>query len=254
MTVALRRFEGQVAAVTGGASGIGAATARRLSAEGARVWLLDRAADAAASLADELGDAAAIEVDVADAGAVGRALDHILETDGVVDVMIANAGVTLEASIWDTTPDQLARVVEVNLTGAFHCAARAMAAMVSRGRGAVVFTSSDAGLVGWPSQAAYCATKGALVALTRAAAIDAAPHNVRVNCVCPAFTATPLTEAWLAQTPDAEAARAEIASEAPLGRIASPDEVAAAIAFLASDEARFITGVALPVDGGVTAQ
>jgi NAD(P)-dependent dehydrogenase (short-subunit alcohol dehydrogenase family) len=218
------------------------------------VWLLDRAAAAAAALADELGDADAIEVDVADADAVGRAIDHILEVNGAVDVMIANAGVTLEASIWDTTPDQLARVVDVNLTGAFHCAARAMASMVARGRGAVVFTSSDAGLVGWSSQAAYCATKGALVALTRAAAIDAAPHNVRVNCVCPAFTATPLVDAWLAQAPDAEAARAEIASESPLGRIASPDEVAAAIAFLASDEARFITGVALPVDGGVTAQ
>jgi len=126
--------------------------------------------------------------------------------------------------------------------------------MVAHGSGSVVFTSSDAGLVGWPSQAAYCATKGALVALARAAAIDAAPHNVRVNCVCPAFTATPLVDAWLAQASDPDAARAEIAAEAPLGRIASPDEVAAAIVFLASDEARFITGVALPVDGGVTAQ
>jgi NAD(P)-dependent dehydrogenase (short-subunit alcohol dehydrogenase family) len=254
VTVAVRRFEGRVAAVTGGASGIGQATVRRLRAEGAHVWVLDRDGAAAVALAQELGDVAAVELDVADADAVTGAVDRILETHDRLDVMIANAGVTLEASIWETTPAQLARVVDVNLTGAFHCAARAMASMVARGRGAVVFTSSDAGLVGWPSQAAYCATKGALVALTRAAAIDAAPHNVRVNCVCPAFTATPLVDAWLAQTPDPEAARAEIASETPLGRIASPDEVAAAIAFLASDEARFITGVALPVDGGVTAQ
>lgn len=254
MPVTLRRFEGQVAAVTGGASGIGAATARRLSAEGAHVWLLDRDGAAAAALADELDAADAIEVDVADARAVGAAVDRIVQSHDRLDVMIANAGVTLEASIWDTTPDQLARVVDVNLSGAFHCAARALASMVASGTGSVVFTSSDAGLVGWPSQAAYCATKGALVALTRAAAIDAAPHNVRVNCVCPAFTATPLVDAWLAQAVDPDAARAEIAAEAPLGRIASPDEVAAAIVFLASDEARFITGVALPVDGGVTAQ
>ncbi len=254
MPVTLRRFEGQVAAVTGGASGIGAATARRLSAEGARVWLLDRDGAAATALAEQIDAADAIELDVADAGAVGAAVDRIIERHYRLDVMIANAGVTLEASIWDTTPDQLARVVDVNLGGAFHCAARALASMVSHGSGSVVFTSSDAGLVGWPSQAAYCATKGALVALTRAAAIDAAPHNVRVNCVCPAFTATPLVDAWLAQAADPEATRAEIAAEAPLGRIASPDEVAAAIVFLSSDEARFITGVALPVDGGVTAQ
>lgn len=250
----LRRFEGRVAAVTGGASGIGAATARRLSAEGAHVWLLDRDGAAATALAEQLDAADAIEVDVADAGAVGAAVDRIIERHDRLDVMIANAGVTLEASIWDTTPDQLARVIDVNLSGAFHCAARALASMVAHSGGSVVFTSSDAGLVGWPSQAAYCATKGALVALTRAAAIDAAPHNVRVNCVCPAFTATPLVDAWLAQAADPEATRAEIAAEAPLGRIASPDEVAAAIVFLASDEARFITGVALPVDGGVTAQ
>lgn len=240
--------------MTGGASGIGSATARRLSAEGAHVWLLDRDGAAAAVLAEELGGADAIEVDVADAGAVGDAVDRIVQSHDRLDVMIANAGVTLEASIWDTTPEQLARVVDVNLTGAFHCAGRALASMVAHATGSVVFTSSDAGLVGWPSQAAYCATKGALVALTRAAAIDAAPHSVRVNCVCPAFTATPLVDAWLAQTPDPEATRAEIAAETPLGRIASPDEVAAAIVFLASDEARFITGVALPVDGGVTAQ
>lgn len=250
----LRRFEGRVAAVTGGASGIGAATARRLSAEGAHVWLLDRDGAAATALAEQLDAADAIEVDVADAGAVGAAVDRIIERHDRLDVMIANAGVTLEASIWDTTPDQLARVIDVNLSGAFHCAARALASMVAHSGGSVVFTSSDAGLVGWPSQAAYCATKGALVALTRAAAIDAAPHNVRVNCVCPAFTATPLVDAWLAQAADPEATRAEIAAEAPLGRIASPNEVAAAIVFLASDEARFITGVALPVDGGVTAQ
>lgn len=254
MTFVAQRLEGRVAAVTGGGSGIGAATARRLCAEGAHVWLLDRDGDAAADVADELGDADVAELDVADAEAVTAAVDQILKSHGGLDVMIANAGVTLEASVWDTTPAQLKHVIDVNLTGAFHCAARAMASMVARGRGAVVFTSSDAGLVGWPSQAAYCATKGALVALTRAAAIDAAPHSVRVNCVCPAFTATPLTDAWLAQMPDPEAAGAEIAAQAPLGRIARPEEVAAAIAFLASDEARFITGVALPVDGGVTAQ
>lgn len=250
----LRRFEGQVAAVTGAASGIGAATARRLSAEGAHVCLLDRDHDAGTALARELGRADAVAVDVSDPDQVYRAIQQILDTHDRLDVLVANAGVTLEATVWETQPDQLAHVIDVNLAGSFHCAARALAAMVAQRRGAVVFTSSDAGLVGWPAQAAYCATKGALVALTRAAAIDAAPHGVRVNCVCPAFTATPLVDAWLANASDPEVARTEIAQEIPMRRIADPAEIAAAITFLASDEARFITGVALPVDGGVTAQ
>lgn len=255
MTISgLRRFSGQIAAVTGAGSGIGAATARRLCREGAFVWLLDRDGEAARSVTHGLEHARAIEVDVSDPAAVADTVEEIVDTSGQLDVMIVNAGVTLEASIWQTEPEQLARVIDVNLVGAFYCAGLAVARMIEQRSGAVVFTASDAGLVGWPSQAAYCATKGAIVALTRAAALDAAPHDVRVNCVCPAFTATPLVEAWISDAADPALARAEVEQAQPIGRIAHPDEVAAAIAFLASDEANFITGIALPVDGGVTAQ
>jgi NAD(P)-dependent dehydrogenase (short-subunit alcohol dehydrogenase family) len=250
----LRRFDGRVALVTGGGSGIGAATAARLAAEGARVWIADRDRDAGAAVAAGLQGAEALMLDVTDPAAVEAAVERIIAVDDRLDVLVANAGITLEAAIWDTSPAQLAQVLDVNLTGAFRCAAAALRAMVARGAGAVVFTASDAGLVGWPRQAAYCASKGALVALTRAAALDAAPHGVRVNCVCPGFTGTPLVEQWIASAEDPEAARAEVAATQPLGRIAEPAEIAAAIAYLASDESAFVTGIALAVDGGVTAE
>jgi len=125
--------------------------------------------------------------------------------------------------------------------------------MIAAGRGAIVNTASDAGLVGWPGQSAYCASKGGVVLLTKSAAMDAAPYGVRVNCVCPGFTATPLVDAWIDEQDDPERARAEIEHGRPLGRMGRPEEIAAAIAYLASDEAAFVTGIALPIDGGGTA-
>ncbi|UGS35277.1 SDR family NAD(P)-dependent oxidoreductase [Capillimicrobium parvum] len=250
----LSRFAGRVALVTGAASGIGAATAARLAAEGALVWLADVDVDGSAAQASKLPDAVACAVDVTDAEAVEALVGRVVATSGRLDVLVANAGVTLDAPIWDTSPADLARVLDVNVAGAFACAAAALRHMVARGSGSVVFTASDAGLVGWPGQAAYCASKGAIVALTRAAALDAAPHGVRVNCVCPGFTDTPLVARWIAGSDDPEAARREVAATQPLGRVADPAEIAAAIAYLASDESTFVTGIALPVDGGVTAQ
>jgi NAD(P)-dependent dehydrogenase (short-subunit alcohol dehydrogenase family) len=151
-------------------------------------------------------------------------------------------------------PEDWARLVAVNLTGVFNGCRAALPHMIRQRRGAIVSTASDAGLVGWPGQAAYCASKAGIIGLTRAAAVDAAPFGVRVNCVCPGFTNTPLVSAWIRAQPDPEAARREVVSTQPMGRVGSPAEIAAAIAFLASEEAGFITGVAMPVDGGVTAQ
>jgi NAD(P)-dependent dehydrogenase (short-subunit alcohol dehydrogenase family) len=250
----LRRFEGRTALVTGAGSGIGAATAARLSAEGARVWLADIDISTCRERAAELPRAEARQLDVVDSAAVEGLVDLIVETDGRLDVLVANAGVTSEAPIWDTSAAELRRVMDVNLAGVFQCAAAALRHMVARERGAVVLTASDAGLVGWPAQAAYCASKGAVVALTRAAALDAAPHGVRVNCVCPAFTDTPLVERWIEAADDPASRRREVAEAQPLGRMAEPAEIAAAIAYLASDESSFVTGIALAVDGGVTAQ
>ncbi|MBM7518163.1 SDR family NAD(P)-dependent oxidoreductase [Nocardioides nitrophenolicus] len=254
----MNRFEGQVALVTGGASGIGRATGDRLADEGARVWVLDRDGQQARAAADEIhaagGSAEAAELDVTDADAFDGLVREILGREGRIDVLVNNAGVTLAGAVWETTSTDWAQVIGVNLTGVFNGIRTVIPAMIESGRGAIVSTSSDAGLVGWPGQAAYCASKSGVLGLTRASAMDAAAHGVRVNAVCPGFTRTPLVERWIAECPDPAEALREIAAEQPLGRVADPSEIAAAIAFLASDEAGFITGVAFPVDGGVTAR
>ncbi|MFD1248030.1 SDR family NAD(P)-dependent oxidoreductase [Nocardioides ginsengisoli] len=254
----MKRFDGQVALVTGGASGIGRASAERLVGEGARVWVLDRDGTQAQAVADELraagGSAEGAALDVTDADAFAGLTDEILGREGRIDVLVNNAGVTLAGAVWETTSADWAQVIGVNLTGVFHGIRAVFPAMIKAGRGAIVSTSSDAGLVGWPGQAAYCASKSGVLGLTRASAMDGAAHGVRVNAVCPGFTRTPLVERWIAERPDPAEALREIAAEQPLGRVADPSEIAAAIAFLASDEAGFITGVAFPVDGGVTAR
>jgi meso-butanediol dehydrogenase/(S,S)-butanediol dehydrogenase/diacetyl reductase len=254
MDVAVRRFEGTVALVTGGGSGIGRATCERLAAEGARVWVADRDQPAAERVAKTLPGGIARQTDVSDAEQVEQLVGEVVGTEERLDVLVNNAGITLGAAVWETAPERWARVLAVNLTGVFNGCRAALPHMIGRRRGAIVSTASDAGLVGWPGQAAYCASKAGIVGLTRSVAMDAAPYGVRVNCVCPAFTDTPLVEAWVREQPDPVAARAEVAAAQPVGRMGEPGEIAAAIAFLASEEASFITGVALPVDGGVTAR
>ena len=254
----MKRFESRVAVVTGGASGIGRATVDRLAHEGARVWVLDRDDAQAHRVADDLRAAGCAAqgagLDVADAASFDAVVDEILRREARIDVLVNNAGVTLAGAVWETTPEEWAQVIAVNLTGVFNGIRAVFPTMIEAGRGAIVSTSSDAGLVGWPGQAAYCASKSGVLGLTRASAMDGAPHGVRVNAVCPGFTRTPLVERWVADRPDPEAAMREVAAAQPLGRIAESSEIAAAIAFLASDEAGFITGVGFPVDGGVTAQ
>jgi NAD(P)-dependent dehydrogenase (short-subunit alcohol dehydrogenase family) len=254
MDPAVRRFESSVALVTGGGSGIGRATCERLAAEGARVWVADLDEAAAERVASELPCATARGVDVSDAGRVEQLIQEIIEADDRLDVLVNNAGVTLGAPAWETTPEQWAHVLAVNLTGVFNGCRSALRHMIGQRQGAIVSTASDAGLVGWPGQSAYCASKAGIVGLTRAVAMDAAPYGVRVNCVCPAFTDTPLVEAWVRAQPDPAAAREQVAAGQPVGRMGAPEEIAAAIVFLSSDESSFITGVALPVDGGVTAR
>jgi meso-butanediol dehydrogenase/(S,S)-butanediol dehydrogenase/diacetyl reductase len=254
MQVPVRRFEGAVALVTGGGSGIGRATCERLAAERAHVWVADLDQPAAERVAKALPGARARQVDVSDFQQVERLVDGIMAESGRLDVLINNAGVTLGAPVWQTGPEQWAQVLAVNLTGVFYGCRAALPHMIRQRRGAIVSTASDAGLVGWPGQSAYCASKAGIVGLTRSVAMDAAPYGVRANCVCPAFTDTPLVEAWVQSQPDPATTRAQVASAQPLGRMGEPAEIAAAIAFLASEEASFITGVALPVDGGVTAR
>jgi NAD(P)-dependent dehydrogenase (short-subunit alcohol dehydrogenase family) len=236
---------GRRVVVTGGASGIGLATVERFAAEGSRVVVLDRDADALAGLRSMRPDLAGlVEVDVADAAAVERAFDALDRLVGGVDVLVANAGISIRHHVLDITPEDWRRTMGVNLDGVFHCAQAAARRMVAAGGGVILMTASSNGVVGHPWYADYNASKAGVILLTRSMALELAPA-VRVNAVCPGYVLTPMQQAEY--TPEMLSATD---AKIPLGRHARPDEVAALFAFLASDEAAYLTGTAIPIDGG----
>jgi NAD(P)-dependent dehydrogenase (short-subunit alcohol dehydrogenase family) len=193
----------------------------------------------------------ALEADVSDAKSVERAVQESIGRFGGLDVLVNNAGVHFARGIDEYTAEEIDRILGVNLKGALH-AIRAALPALRRSRGAIVSVSSMTGLVGQDRGAVYVATKGALISLTKALALELAGDGIRVNCVCPAGVDTPLMRSWAATLPDPESVLREQAAMHLTNRLASPDEIAAAILFLASPEASFITGVALPVEGGAT--
>ena len=247
------RFRDRVALVTGGNRGIGLATARMLASEGAAVVFMNRDEARSAPVAAELPDAVFSFGDVRRAEDCERAVRTALEAHGRLDVLVNNAGIIYrERTIEEHTEEEWDATFDTNVKGIFLMCRAALPALRSS-RGSVVNVASYVGLVGFPGAVAYAASKGAVVNLTRTLALDHARDGVRANCVCPGSVDTDMIhEAW-SLAADVESAARASAVKHPLARIATAEEVAAAILFLASDEASFITGAALPVDGGITA-
>lgn len=256
MTAAERDFDGKVALITGGASGLGRAAARLLAERGARVVVADVDDEGgAATVADckaAGSDALYVRTDVTEDAQVAAAVAAAVDTWGRLDVAMNNAGINGPTKlVADYTPEEWNRVLAVNLNGIFHGIRHEVPQMIKQGGGAIVNTSSGAGLVGFPMLPAYVASKHAVLGLTKAAALAYVRDGVRINAVCPGSTRTPLLEGFMAQSPEIERAMEQ---SAPIGRLARPEEIAEAMVWLCSDAASFVVGHAFSVDGGAVIQ
>ena len=251
----MERLEGKRAIVTGAGAGIGEAIAIRLSGEGARVALADLDEGAAERVAGKL-DAKTLArgTDVTRAEEVEALVQSVVERWGGLDVMVNNAGIGVAGTTPETSEEDWERLMAVNLKGTFLGIKYAIPAMRDSGGGSIVNISSVAALVGIPDRAAYSATKGGILALTRAAAIDHVGEGVRVNCIAPGTVDTPWVGRITAGYDDPEEARARMEARQPHGRFVTPEEIAAMAAYLASDESASCIGACMVVDGGVTAR
>jgi 2-keto-3-deoxy-L-fuconate dehydrogenase len=239
-------FQGLVAAVTGGGSGIGLATARLLAARGARVAVLDL--DPAAAAGEDL---LPLVADVTDEGSVAAAVAAAVDRLGGLDVLVNNAGIGAVGTVEDNPDEEWRRVLDVNLLGAVRTTRAALPHLRRSGSAAIVNTCSIAATAGLPNRALYSATKGALLSLTLAMAADHVREGIRVNCVAPGTVDTPWVRRLLQQAPDADAELAALRARQPSGRLVSAEEVAAAIAYLASPLGAATVGSVLAVDGGM---
>jgi len=249
------RLEGKVALVSGGNSGIGRATAILMAREGARVVVAARDEARGELVVQEIraqgGQASFVRCDVREPADCEAAVAHSADTWGRLDVLFNNAGVIFPGrTVVQTTLEEWQETFDTNVTGVYLMSRFAIPLMAAHGGGVIINTASDKGLVGGRGCAAYCASKGAVVQLTRTMALDHAREGIRVNCICPGSVDTPMLRHEMRLLGDQATMRSAFAAKHPLNRICTPEEVAAVVGFLASSEAAFITGAALTVDGG----
>jgi NAD(P)-dependent dehydrogenase (short-subunit alcohol dehydrogenase family) len=247
-------LDGKRALITGGASGIGRAAALLFAGEGAAVAVADRdrvrGQEVAQEIADHGGRGLFISADVTRAQDCKTAVERTVDALGGLNVLFNNAGVIVRRTVMDLEEDEWDRVMEVNVKSVFLMSKFAIPAMASAGGGSIINMSSGWGLAGGPKAAAYCASKGAVVLLTKAMALDCGPEHIRVNCLCPGDVDTPLLREEARQLGVQETEFLADAAKRPLRRVGTPEDIARAALFLASDASSYITGTALVVDGG----
>ena len=249
------RLQDRVALITGGGSGIGEATARRFAAEGAAVAIVDLNLEGAERVASAIrqagGRAHAIVADVAREDDVRAMLQETHNEFGALHILMNNAAIFVDNDVEDTTEAEWDRIMNINVKSLFWTCKYAMP-YLKETKGVILNVASMVGVHAQPHSIAYCTSKGAVIAFTKALALDCAQYGVRANTLCPSSVATPLFESFLNMQPDPDEARASVSARAPLGYISSPEQMADAALFLVSDEASFVTGIELYADGGGT--
>jgi len=251
------RLFGKVSIITGGTSGIGQATAKLFAKEGSKVVIAGRDDKRGKNLAEEIicegGEALFIKTDVSKSEDVQNLINMTVDRWGKIDVLFNNAGIEIDGFVADYSEEDWDKVINTNLKGAFLCSKYAFKQMIKQGTGgSIINNSSVLGIVSLPGCSAYSASKSGLIGLTKALALDGAPYKIRVNCLCPGFVLTRLTEQYVDKK-NPQKYLDTVGKLHPIGRICTPEEVAYAALFLASDESSFITGAIIPVDGGITA-
>jgi len=251
------RLMGKAAVITGAASGIGRASALRFAREGACLVLVDTQGPAGEALVQEIersgGTARFLCGDMGRRADSERMIDACVEHYGSLDILFCNAGVNLPKVLTRSSDDEIDRLLDVNVKGPLYAARHAIPIMLRQGSGVILFTASKTGLVAQTDSPVYCASKGAVVLLAKALALDYAARGIRVNALCPGIIDTPMLRQFADAMPDPAAAWAAYGAAQPLGRLGTAEECAEAALWLVSPEASFVTGVALPVDGGFTA-